>query len=124
VLAVSPDDIKELRRSLRCTAKELAAALGLEQAEVLAWEKGDLFPTKKHVLAMGALREKGPDAIVHKRRGKPAPARGPMAALRDPDLWALVRKLAAHPTLFDEARKLADGYEDPADDATADQTGD
>ena len=112
-LAVSPDEIKELRRALRCSAKELAGALGLEQAEVLAWEKGDLFPTKKHVAAMGALREKGPDAIPRKRRGKPAT---PVAALADPELWTIVRKVAAHPALFDEVRKLADAYPDPADD--------
>lgn len=110
---MSPDEIKELRRALRCSAKELAAALGLEQAEVLAWEKGELFPTKKHVQAMSALRDKGPGAIVRKRRGKPAT---PMAALADPELWAMVRKIAAHPALFDEVRKLAGAYGDPADD--------
>lgn len=109
---MTPDEIKELRRALKCTAKELAGALEIEQAEVLAWEKGDLFPTKRHVAAMEALRSKGPDAIPRKRKGKPS---SPIEALADPELWALVRKLAAHPKLFEDARKLADAYDDPAD---------
>lgn len=110
---MSPGEIADLRRELGCTAKELAAALGVEQAEVLAWEKGDLFPTKKRVVAMAALREKGADAIPRRTRGKVASL--PIGALGDPELWAVVRKLAAHPKLLEEVRRLADRYEDPAD---------
>ncbi|HVY45423.1 MAG TPA: helix-turn-helix domain-containing protein [Minicystis sp.] len=111
---MTPDDIKALRAELGCTAKELAAALGLEQAEVLAWERGDLFPTKRLVTKMQELREKGPGAIPKRRRGAPA---SPAKALADPELWRLVRKLSFHPELFAAARKLAEGYDDPADDA-------
>ena len=59
---MTPDDIKALRKELSCTAKELAQALGIDQATVLAWEKGDLFPTKPFVDKMNALRAKGPSA--------------------------------------------------------------
>ena len=47
---MTPDELKALRKELSCTAKELAAALGIEQATVLAWEKGDLFPTKQFAI--------------------------------------------------------------------------
>jgi len=110
---VSPDEIKQLRKDLNCTARELAAALDLDQKEVLAWEAGELFPTKRFVTQMEALRQKGPDAIPRKPRGKPA-ARTPAQRLADPKLWELVRKLLEHPTLFDQALKLAEAYPDPA----------
>jgi hypothetical protein len=38
-----------------------------------------------------------------------------MASLRDPDLWAVVRKLIAHPRLRDAVAKLAAEYDDPTD---------
>lgn len=108
---MTPDDIKALRKDLSCTAKELAQALGLEQATVLAWEKGDLFPTKVFVDKMNALRARGPGAIPKKVKGP-----DPMKVLADPALWELVRKLAAHKKLRDEATKLAAAYPDPAAD--------
>jgi transcriptional regulator with XRE-family HTH domain len=109
---VTPDDIKALRKDLSCTAKELAAALGLEQSTVLAWEKGDLFPTKAFVDKMAQLRAKGPAAIPKKAKGA-----DPMKVLADPQLWELVRKLAANKKLRDEVVKLAASYPDPAQDA-------
>jgi transcriptional regulator with XRE-family HTH domain len=111
LLAVSPEDIKELRKALSCTAKELAGALELEQATVLAWEKGELFPTKQYIDKMNALREKGPGAIPRVSK-KNAPV-SPMQALRDPAFWELVRKILAHKKLRDEVAKLAAGYPDP-----------
>jgi transcriptional regulator with XRE-family HTH domain len=108
---VSPEEIKALRKELSCTAKELAAALGVDQKEVLAWEKADLFPTKAFVDKMEALRARGPSAIPRKSKGA-----DPVKALADPQLWELVRKLAAHKKLRDEVTKLASGYEDPAED--------
>jgi transcriptional regulator with XRE-family HTH domain len=107
---VSPDEVKALRKELGCTAKELAATLGIDQKEVLAWEKADLFPTKAFVDRMQALRAKGPGAIVRKARG----AVDPVKALADPQLWELVRKLAAHKKLRDEVAKMASSYPDPA----------
>ncbi len=107
--AVTPDELKALRKELSCTAKELAAALGIEQATVLAWEKGDLFPTKQFIDAMAALRAKGPSAIPKKSKGA-----DPMKTLADPGFWEIVRKLAAHKKLRDEVAKLAAAYTDPA----------
>lgn len=106
---MTPDEIKALRKDLACTAKELALALGLEQAAVLAWEKGDLFPTKAFVDKMAALRARGPAAIPKKAKGA-----DPIKVLADPALWELVRKLAAHKKLRDEVLKLAAPYADPA----------
>lgn len=108
---MTPDEIKALRRELSCTAKELAGALSLEQATVLGWEKGDLFPTKHYVDAMNVLREKGPSAIPRKSRGE-----DPVKALADPAVWQLVRKIAAHKKLRDAVAKLAAAYPDPAED--------
>jgi transcriptional regulator with XRE-family HTH domain len=106
---MTPDEIKALRKELTCTAKELAGALGIEQATVLAWEKGDLFPTKAFVDKMAQLRARGPAAIPKKAKGAE-----PMKVLADPALWELVRKLVAHKKLRDEVVRLAAPYADPA----------
>jgi transcriptional regulator with XRE-family HTH domain len=108
---VTPDALKALRKDLGCTAKELAAALELDQATVLAWERGELFPTKRYIDAMTALLQKGSGAIPKKSKGG-----DPMKVLADPLLWELVRKLAAHKKLRDETAKLAAGYPDPANE--------
>jgi transcriptional regulator with XRE-family HTH domain len=108
---VSPEDIKALRKELGCTARELAGALNLEQKEVLSWEAGELFPTKRHVAQMELLRKKGPSAIVRQARGKSK--KTGVERLDDPKLWEVVKKLLEHPTLFDEVVKLADKYDDP-----------
>ncbi len=108
---VTPDELKALRKDLSCTAKELAAALGLEQATVLAWEKGDLFPTKPYIDKMNALRARGPGSIPKKSKGG-----DPIQQLRDPMVWELLRKIAAHKKLRDEVAKLAAGYPDPAEE--------
>lgn len=112
VRRVSPDEIKAVRKDLSCTAKELAAALGVEQATVLSWEKGELFPTKVYVDKMQALRAKGPAAIPKKAKGD-----APMKVLADPSLWELMRKLLAHKKLRDEVVKLAAPYADPKDES-------
>ena len=106
---MTPDELKALRKELSCTAKELAAALDLDQATVLGWEKAELFPTKKYIDAMNSLRAKGPGAIPRKSRGG-----SPMQAMTDPHAWELFRKLLAHKKLRDEVSKLADKYPDPA----------
>jgi transcriptional regulator with XRE-family HTH domain len=108
---MSPDDLKALRKELSCTAKELAAALGLEQSTVLAWEKGDLFPTKQYIDKMEAFRAKGPGSIPKKAKGS-----DPMKQLGDPAVWELVRKLLVHKKLRDDVVKLAAGYPDPGDE--------
>jgi transcriptional regulator with XRE-family HTH domain len=108
---VTPEEIKALRKELACTAKELAGALDLEQATVLAWERAELFPTRQYVERMNALRAAGPGAIPRKSKGA-----SPMRALADPLVWELVRKIVAHKRLRDEVAKLAAGYPDPSDD--------
>jgi transcriptional regulator with XRE-family HTH domain len=105
---VTPDDIKQLRKELGCTARDLATTLGLEQKEVLAWEAGELFPTKRFVTQMLALKEKGPSAIVKSAKGK---AVAPTDRLSDPAFWAVVKKLLLHPSLFDQVSKLADKFD-------------
>jgi transcriptional regulator with XRE-family HTH domain len=110
---MTSDEIKALRAELKCTARELAGALGLEQAVVLQWETGELFPTKRHVDQMEALRAKGPGAIPKKAKGAQP---SPMKVLADPSLWELVRKLTAHKKLRDEVVKLAASYPDPAEE--------
>jgi transcriptional regulator with XRE-family HTH domain len=109
---VSPEDIKALRKELSCTAKELAATLGVDQKDVLAWEKAELFPTKVFVDKMEALRAKGPGAVARKAKGSV----DPLKVLADPQLWELVRKLLANKKLRDEVAKLAAAYPDPAED--------
>jgi len=109
---VTPEDIKALRKDLACTAKDLAGALEIEQGTVMAWERGDRFPTRDHVERMQELRARGPSAIPRKAKA----GSDPMKALGDPQLWQLVRKLAAHKKLRDDVAKLADKYPDPAEE--------
>jgi transcriptional regulator with XRE-family HTH domain len=111
---VQPDEIQKLRKELSCTAKELATALGVDPKDVAAWESGELFPTKRHVTAMAALRAKGASAIVRAPRGKAAAKTG-QARLADPALWKIVRKLVEHPALFDQVAKLSETFSDPAE---------
>lgn len=108
---MTPDELKALRKELGCTAKELAQALAIEQATVLAWEKGDLFPTKPFIDKMEQLRTRGPAAIPKKAKGA-----DPMKVLADPALWELVRKLVANKKLRDDVIKLAAAYPDPSED--------
>ena len=79
---------------------------------MLAWEAGELFPTKRHVVQMQLLAKQGPGAIPRTPRGK-AKRKG-MSRLDDPKLWELFRKLLEHPALFDQVAKLAESYSDPA----------
>jgi DNA-binding transcriptional regulator YiaG len=114
VQRVSPEELKQLRKELSCTAKELANTLGVEPKEIAAWEAGELFPTKRYVSELEALRKQGPTAILKAPKGKGAIPKVGMARLADAKLWELVRKLAEHPALFDQVSKLAEAYPDPA----------
>lgn len=105
---MTPDEIKQARLALKCTARELSAALELEPNTVTAWERGELFPTKQYVEKLRAFVEQGPSAIPKKAKGG-----DPYEQLRDPAVWSLVRKLLAHPKLRAEVEKLAARYEDP-----------
>ena len=105
---MSPDEVKQARVTLRCTARELAAALELPSATISAWERGDAFPTKQYVEKIQAFVAEGPSAIPRKAKGE-----DPLDALRDPEVWELLRKLLAHPKLRAEVAKIAAKYDDP-----------
>jgi transcriptional regulator with XRE-family HTH domain len=109
---VTPDEVKALRKELGCTARELAASIGVDQATVLSWEKAQLFPTKAYVDRMEELRQKGPGAVVRIAKG----AVDPMKSLADPQVWQLLRKIAVHKKLREEVAKLAERYPDPSTD--------
>jgi transcriptional regulator with XRE-family HTH domain len=109
---LSPDDIKALRTTLQCTTRELGDAIGVDQKTVISWESAQLFPTKKFVDRMLALKEKGPSAVPKKARGKEPP---PLRVLADPSLWEVLRKIVAHKKLRDDVIKLAQSYDDPAE---------
>ncbi len=113
VAVVTPEEIKALRKELSCTAKELAGALGVDQATVLAWESAERFPTRAYVEQMETLRQKGPGAVPRKAKG----AVDPIKALGDPQVWELLRKICAHKKLRDEVARLAEKFPDPASDA-------
>ena len=106
---MTPDDLKSARNRLGYSTRELAKAIGVEQAEVLSWERGDTFPTKKWVERIAAL----PPHM------KPASKKSPSASahpLADPEVWRLIRKLLAHAELRARTIDLAASYPDPADD--------
>ena len=111
--ALSPEDIKNLRTVLGCSTRELGDAIGVDQKTVIEWESGNLFPTKKYVDRMVALKEKGPGSVPKKARGAAPP---PMRVLSDPAVWEIVRKLVAHKKLRDEVAKLAANYPDPGEE--------
>jgi transcriptional regulator with XRE-family HTH domain len=116
---MSPEDVKKLREELRCSVSELAHAIDVDTRTVLEWEMGERFPTKRHVGLMRALLEKGPEAFPRASRRKAAAGAVPgLGRLADPKLWEIVRKLCAHPQLFEEAARIAERYEDPGQSAT------
>lgn len=104
---MNADEVKQARKVLKCTTKELAAALGVEASLVSAWELGEQFPTKSSVDALRALLAGGPASVPRKAKGA-----DPVEALHDPDVWALVRKILVHPKLRAEVAKIADKYDD------------
>jgi transcriptional regulator with XRE-family HTH domain len=108
---VTGDDLRELRKMLGCTARDLALTLDVDVGIVQAWERGELFATKRHVDAMRALAAAGPAGL----RRVPAKRRRtePKAPLSDPVFWAVVRKLLAHAALRDEVYALAERFPDP-----------
>lgn len=102
------DEIKQLRKRLGCTSRALGRTIGVDQATILSWERGETFPTKRHAEALTELASRG-DAAAH----EDVRAAAPLAPLGDPETWALFRKLIAHPELRRAALELASRYEDP-----------
>lgn len=115
---MTADELKALRRELSCTARELAETIGVEQDQVLSWEREETFPTKHHVGLLESLRSAGASGVVRaSKRSKRAP-RTPTELFADPAWFRLLRKLMAHPELMREAERLAEKYEDPAEPKT------
>ncbi len=114
---MTADDVKQLRKELKVTARDLAAALGVEQKEVVAWEAGEQFPTKRFVDAMQKLKAQGAAAFPRAPKAKPGAKTGAQR-LADPKLWEVVRKLVEHPSLFDQVAELATRFPDPAEAAS------
>lgn len=114
---VTPAEIRALRQRLGLDQHELAAALGVEEALVRDWERGDRFPTRRAVETLSRLDAGDPPASALPAIA-PAPKALPrgLSALGHPGLWSVVRKLAAHPELFERVLELAREYPDPADD--------
>ena len=123
-MRVSPEEIKQLRKDLNLSARELATSIKAETEDVWAWETGERFPTKRFVTRMLALRKAGApkktpaDVREPKAPAKPAAARTSdpvsLARLADPELWTLVRKLVQHPTLFESVAALGASLQLPA----------
>lgn len=109
---VTPEEIRAIRKQLRCTMQELASALGVEPRTVMAWEDAEQFPTRQFIEKMQDLAARGPGAIVRSGRRR-TETTTPMQALTDPETWRLVRKLLAHPELRRRAQELAASYDDP-----------
>ncbi|MEM1029067.1 MAG: helix-turn-helix transcriptional regulator [Myxococcota bacterium] len=115
---MTSDDIKALRKELRCTMRELAGALDVAPALVVAWENEEQFPTKRLIKAMDRLRREGPTAVPRARRKrKRLPAASPWALLAEPELWNVFRKLLAHDELRRRVVELAEQYDDPGEDS-------
>ena len=112
---MSPEAIKALRQELGCTARELAGALGIEQDDGARLGAVDLFPTKRHVDMMEALRSKGPSAVPRKPRRKSAPA-SPSTPSPTPACGASCASSSSTPSCGNAVQKLAEPYTDPADD--------
>jgi transcriptional regulator with XRE-family HTH domain len=105
---MTPEELRAARAELKCTARELSAALELPLSTVQAWERGDEFPTLKWVERIRTLVAGGPAAIPRKAKGADT-----LEALHDPEVWSLIRKILAHPRLRAEVQKLAGRYDDP-----------
>ena len=102
-----PEEIKKVREELGCSLGDLARAVGVDVKTLIAWESGDLFPTKSHVGRLRAVHQAGPEAL---RAPKPKPSPGGLEALSDPRLWAIVTKLVRDEKFFAEVEKLAERY--------------
>ena len=116
-------DVTELREELGLSMSELARALGLPVDDVVAWESGERFPTRRSVERMRRLQSEHRNGSSRDGAPREPTASGgalgetPWGALADPELWALFRKLAASPELRARVLQLADEYPDPAEGA-------
>lgn len=113
---MSPEEIKQLRKDLNLTARQLAENIKAETEDVWAWETGERFPTKRFVTKMQSLKKAGaakPRSAAAPKADTPAKHTAGLARLADPLLWEIVRKLLEHPNLLAKVVDLAKNYPDP-----------
>jgi transcriptional regulator with XRE-family HTH domain len=105
---VAPEDVKRLRQELGYSVRKLAQKLGIDHDELEAWERGERFPTRKHVANLEALR------LSHgEQPARPLTGGAGTDRLADPMFWLVVQKLALHDELYREVARLAEDYPDP-----------
>ncbi len=109
---MTPDDLKALRAELKCSTRELALAIDVDQATILSWERGETFPTKQFVARLEAARARGAKAIPRKSRAAVTKT-DPLELLGDPEVWGLIRKLIANADFRREAFELAKRFDAP-----------
>lgn len=102
--------VVELRKSSKLTQKDLALKLGVDTPLVVSWEKGEAFPTLDNARKLLALRE-GRPLDTKARRVQLDPLKGLLA---DAEFWGIVRKLLSSRELYEQVKRLAKGYPDPA----------
>ncbi|MBN2197530.1 MAG: helix-turn-helix domain-containing protein [Polyangiaceae bacterium] len=114
---MKPEEIRALREALHCSATQLGETLGVGAETVRAWERAELFPTKRWVAAMARLFAEGPAAVHRKRRRTCRAETDPVgiAVLARPEVQEIVRKLGMYPELMDQVQELASTYEDPGE---------
>lgn len=93
----------------------LAGALRVPVDDVVAWESGERFPTRRAVEAMQRLDDEGRDPAPHTGQPSQKPPAPTWSDWANPELWCLLRKLAAWPDLRRHVLELAASYPDPAD---------
>lgn len=115
---VTGAEIAALRKQLSLGMRELALAIGAEATDIVAWESGERFPTKRHVARLRALEAAGPGAGAARREPAPAAAAArsvdPLARLRDPRLALVLRALCEDAELFEQVVALAERRKAPA----------
>lgn len=109
---MTPEDLKALRAELKCSTRELALAIDVDQSTVLSWERGETFPTKQFVDRLEAARVRGAKGIPRKAKAPSANAE-PLELLAHPEVWALIRKLLANADFRREAFELAKRFDAP-----------
>lgn len=117
-----PEDVTRLRETLGWSMSALARALEVPANEIVAWESGERFPTRKAVRRMqellaehGAREASTDESLSTLPSAPPLSEDPPWTALADPELWRLLRQLAAYSELRAAVRELAAAYPDPAE---------
>ncbi len=96
--------IVELRQRLKANVRDFAYTLGVETAEVLSWEAGETFPTKRLTERLESLAD-GTGGDIRK---KPVVQRGEPSVPIRPEVLPLLQQLIEDPELYRQVLELAD----------------